>query len=52
LGGYGCGPDFAGDQTLAMTIGAAKAGLINLIGVIDDDGNPMGVIRLAGGGRF
>lgn len=38
----GCGPDFSGDQTVAMTIGAAKAGLIKLIGVIDDDGNPNG----------
>jgi hypothetical protein len=42
LGGYGCGPDFSGDQTLAMTIGAAKQGLIHLIGVTDDDGNPNG----------
>ena len=42
LGGYGCGPDFSGDQTLAMTIGAAKQGLIHLIGVVDDDGNPNG----------
>jgi hypothetical protein len=39
FGGYGCGPDFSGDQTVAMTIGAAKAGLIHLIGMIDDDGN-------------
>ncbi len=42
LEGYGCGPDFSGDQTVAMTIGAAKAGLIRLIGVIDDDGQPNG----------
>jgi hypothetical protein len=41
LGGYGCGPDFSGDQTLAATIGAAKLGLINLI-VVDDDGQPNG----------
>ncbi len=42
LGGWGCGPDFSGDQTLAMTIGAARQGLIRLIGVTDDDGNPNG----------
>jgi hypothetical protein len=42
LEGNGCGPDFSGDQTVAMTIGAAKAGLIQLIGAIDDDGNPNG----------
>lgn len=42
LEGYGCGPDFSGDQTVAMTIGAAKAGLIRLIGAVDDDGNPNG----------
>lgn len=37
-----CGPDFSGDQTLAMTIGAAKAGLIKLAGMVDNDGNPNG----------
>jgi hypothetical protein len=42
LGGFGCGPDFSGDQTLAMTIGAHQAGLIRLIGVVDDDGNANG----------
>jgi hypothetical protein len=35
--GYGCGPDFSGDQTIAMVIGAHKAGLIRLIGFNDDD---------------
>jgi hypothetical protein len=37
-----CGPDFSGDQTMAMTIGAAKAGLIKLAGLVDNDGNPNG----------
>ncbi len=37
--GYGCGPDFSGDQSVAMVIGAAKAGLVRLVGVEDDDGN-------------
>jgi hypothetical protein len=40
--GYGCGPDFSGTQTLAMIVGEAKAGLIRLIGLIDDDGQPNG----------
>ena len=39
---YGCGPDFSGDQTVAMVIGAHKAGLIRLIGFNDDDGQPNG----------
>jgi len=38
----GCGPDFSGDQTMAMTIGAAKAGIIKLAGLVDNDGNPNG----------
>ncbi len=42
LEGFGCGPDFSGPQTVAMTIGAARAGLIQLIGAIDDDGNSNG----------
>jgi hypothetical protein len=42
FGSYGCGPDFSGDQTMAMTIGAAKLGLIKLIGFVDDDGNANG----------
>ena len=42
LEGYGCGPDFSGDQTVAMTIGAAEAGLIKLIGAVDDDGDVNG----------
>ncbi len=42
LNGYGCGPDPSGDQTTAMVIGAHKAGLIRLIGVNDDDGEPNG----------
>jgi hypothetical protein len=42
FGSYGCGPDFSGAQTLAMTIGAAKAGLIKLLGFVDDDGEPNG----------
>jgi hypothetical protein len=42
LGGYGCGPDLSGDMTVAMTIGAAKAGIIQLVGADDDDGNPNG----------
>ena len=42
LGGWGCGPDLSGDMTLAMTIGAAKAGIIQLAGADDDDGNPNG----------
>lgn len=37
-----CGPDFSGDQTLAMAIGAHKAGLIQLVGMVDNDGNPNG----------
>jgi hypothetical protein len=40
--GYGCGPDFSGDQTLAMVIGEAKAGVIRLIATIDDDGGSTG----------
>ena len=39
---YGCGPDFSGDQTMAMIINAHKAGLIRLIGVDDDDGQVNG----------
>jgi hypothetical protein len=42
LGGYACGPDLSGDMTVAMTIGAAKAGIIQLVGADDDDGNPNG----------
>jgi hypothetical protein len=42
LEGYGCGPDLSGDMTVAMTIGAAKAGIIQLVGADDDDGNPNG----------
>lgn len=41
--GYGCGPDFSGDQSVAMVIGAAKAGLIHLIGIEDDDAQPNGL---------
>ncbi len=37
-----CGPDFSGDQTMAMTIGAAKAEIIKLAGLVDNDGNPNG----------
>ena len=40
--GYGCGPDPSGDQSVAMTIGAAKAGLIHLVAMIDDDGGTNG----------
>jgi len=39
---YGCGPDFSGDQTMAMIINAHKAGLIRLIGIDDDDGQGPG----------
>ena len=39
---YGCGPDFSGDQTLAMIINAHRAGLIRLIGIDDDDGQGPG----------
>ena len=42
LGTQGCGPDFSGDQTVAMTIGAAEQGLIHLIGIVDDDGMATG----------
>ena len=42
MNNYGCGPDFSGDQTIAMLIGAAKAGLIRLIGFDDDDPQPDG----------
>jgi hypothetical protein len=42
LGGQGCGPDLSGDMTVAMTIGAAKAGIIQLVGTDDDDGNSNG----------
>jgi hypothetical protein len=42
LGGTACGPDMSGDMTVAMTIGAAKAGIIQLVGADDDDGNPNG----------
>jgi hypothetical protein len=43
LGGTACGPDMSGDMTVAMTIGAAKAGIIQLAGADDDDGNSNGV---------
>jgi hypothetical protein len=42
FGSTACGPDLSGDMTLAMTIGAAKAGIIQLVGTDDDDGNPNG----------
>jgi hypothetical protein len=42
LNNYGCGPDFSGDQTIAMVIGAARQGLIHLIGFDDDDGQANG----------
>lgn len=42
LEGSGCGPDFSGDQTMGMVIGAHKAGLIQLLGAVDDDGNANG----------
>jgi len=38
----GCGPDFSGDQTMAMLINAHLAGLIRIIGIDDDDGNANG----------
>ena len=38
----GCGPDFSGDQTTAMLLGSVKAGLIRLLGLDIDDGNPNG----------
>lgn len=41
--GTGCGPDFSGDQSVAMVIGAARAGLIRLVGMFDDDGNANGI---------
>jgi hypothetical protein len=44
--GNGCGPDFSGDQTVAMILGAAKAGIVHLIGVEDDDGNVNGINSL------
>lgn len=47
LGTQGCGPDFSGDQTVAMVIGAARQGLIRLIGVVDDDGNANGINSVA-----
>ncbi len=37
-----CGPDYSGDQTMGMVIGAHHAGLIQLVGTVDDDGNANG----------
>ncbi len=47
FGSQGCGPDYSGDQTMAMVINAAKAGLIRLIGINDDDGAASGSNSLA-----
>jgi hypothetical protein len=38
----GCGPDFSGDQSVAILITMAQAGLVNLIGVDDTDQNSGG----------
>ncbi len=47
LGNQGCGPDYSGDQTTAMVIGAHRAGLIRLIGVVDDDAAANGLNSVA-----